>query len=259
MAKIEDVRGEEGHDDWDFWSEYLSARQLKELTKPQAESVVRGGYTVVPHAQAFCDYVEAQGWSSSFGTYAGHDPTPERATDVFVAIDDPDNGYAIADYAAANMEKYGIDYVIYRQRIYNPEIADYWRDMADRGSPTQNHMDHNHLSYREGIFAQPGQPGDDDLMSVTDDVAEIRRLVANQQNQMNNVYAYLFFDRKGEDRGGAGLDNAELQTNDAVNTIRAEVRELKRRFDEMNVVGVDQEKVINEIVKRLKKDLRGIV
>jgi hypothetical protein len=40
-----------------------------------------------------------------------------------------------------------ITYVIYRQRIWNVSQGDTaWRPMADRGSPTQNHMDHVHIS-----------------------------------------------------------------------------------------------------------------
>ena len=56
-------------------------------------------------------------------------------------------GYAIANWAAANADMLGIKYVIYRQRIWNRAYDDQgWRPMEDRGSLTQNHFDHVHIS-----------------------------------------------------------------------------------------------------------------
>jgi len=54
-------------------------------------------------------------------------------------------GNAIRDYALKNKARLGIKYVIWRQRIYfNPGAG---RAMEDRGSDTQNHYDHVHLSF----------------------------------------------------------------------------------------------------------------
>ncbi|MEO3822533.1 Tad domain-containing protein [Actinomadura sp. B10D3] len=56
-------------------------------------------------------------------------------------------GFAIANWAYANARELGIYYVIYRQHIYNPQRhAEGWRPMEDRGSITQNHFDHVHIS-----------------------------------------------------------------------------------------------------------------
>ena len=53
-------------------------------------------------------------------------------------------GDAIAAYMQANASSLGIKYIIWKQRIWFPGGS--WRMMADRGSPTQNHMDHVHVS-----------------------------------------------------------------------------------------------------------------
>lgn len=54
-------------------------------------------------------------------------------------------GDAIAAWLIKNGKKLGVKYVIWRQRIYNM-AAPGWRVMSDRGSITQNHYDHVHVS-----------------------------------------------------------------------------------------------------------------
>jgi septal ring factor EnvC (AmiA/AmiB activator) len=61
--------------------------------------------------------------------------------------DQIDRGWAIAEWARENAEDLGIMYVIYRQQIWDVRRGDTgWRDMADRGSITENHFDHVHIS-----------------------------------------------------------------------------------------------------------------
>lgn len=56
-------------------------------------------------------------------------------------------GDAIAAWAVANAKELGIHYVIWKQRIWNIERAgEGWRPMENRGSITQNHWDHVHIS-----------------------------------------------------------------------------------------------------------------
>lgn len=56
-------------------------------------------------------------------------------------------GDRLADHLIANATEVGVSYIIWRQRIWSPErVGEGWRAMEDRGSPTQNHMDHVHLS-----------------------------------------------------------------------------------------------------------------
>ncbi len=58
-----------------------------------------------------------------------------------------DVGYQLAEYLQRNQTWIGVKYVIYRQHIWmGGSPFDRWRLMEDRGSPTQNHMDHVHLS-----------------------------------------------------------------------------------------------------------------
>ncbi|MFC3995010.1 coiled-coil domain-containing protein [Nocardiopsis sediminis] len=56
-------------------------------------------------------------------------------------------GQQIADYAQANADRLGVMYIIWEQRIWdtrNPGAG--WKPMEDRGSITQNHYDHVHIS-----------------------------------------------------------------------------------------------------------------
>ncbi|MFI5718657.1 hypothetical protein [Nocardia sp. NPDC051750] len=57
---------------------------------------------------------------------------------------DPARGDAIADFVLANKERFGVTYVIWQQR-YNDGSG--WSYMEDRGSPTENHYDHVHVSF----------------------------------------------------------------------------------------------------------------
>ena len=60
-------------------------------------------------------------------------------------------GDQIADYAIQNMATRGISYIIWKQRFYAPYDSKYgpaytWNPMPDRGSVTENHYDHVHIS-----------------------------------------------------------------------------------------------------------------
>ncbi|HRO95082.1 hypothetical protein [Citricoccus sp.] len=71
-----------------------------------------------------------------------------QAIDAMV-YSDRATGQAIADWARANAGTYGITEVIWQQRIWTTQRAsEGWRVMADRGSITQNHFDHCHISVR---------------------------------------------------------------------------------------------------------------
>ncbi|MFC4943969.1 hypothetical protein [Pseudonocardia sp. GCM10023141] len=55
-----------------------------------------------------------------------------------------ERGDRIAACALANRRELGISYVIWRQRI---NFGDGWQAMEDRGSITENHYDHVHVSF----------------------------------------------------------------------------------------------------------------
>ena len=61
-------------------------------------------------------------------------------------------GQKMADYFQKNFKALGIYYIIWQQRFYMDVLNIYgppntWNMMPDRGSPTQNHMDHVHVSF----------------------------------------------------------------------------------------------------------------
>ncbi|MFD3707126.1 hypothetical protein ACFWUP_28660 [Nocardia sp. NPDC058658] len=75
------------------------------------------------------------------GRYDG-DHGAGRALDVMTS--NTALGNTIADFVLANKARFGVTYVIWQQR-YNDGNG--WSYMEDRGSPTQNHYDHVHISF----------------------------------------------------------------------------------------------------------------
>ncbi|BBG39946.1 LysM peptidoglycan-binding domain-containing protein [Streptococcus pneumoniae] len=69
----------------------------------------------------------------------------------FMVPERSDLGDKIAEYAIQNMASRGISYIIWKQRFYAPFDSKYgpantWNPMPDRGSVTENHYDHVHVS-----------------------------------------------------------------------------------------------------------------
>ena len=63
-------------------------------------------------------------------------------------------GDQVAAYAAANLASKNISYIIWKQRFYSPYASIYgpaytWNLMPDRGSITENHYDHVHVSFNQ--------------------------------------------------------------------------------------------------------------
>ena len=65
----------------------------------------------------------------------------------YMALADTALGNAIVQYHIANWDALGVEYLIY-QRRYLASPGGSWSYMEDRGSVTQNHMDHVHVNYR---------------------------------------------------------------------------------------------------------------
>lgn len=65
----------------------------------------------------------------------------------FMTYKDSAKGWAVAKYVAANASAFGIDHIIFEQKIWTPYNPT-WRPMADRGSITANHYDHVHVSVK---------------------------------------------------------------------------------------------------------------
>ena len=63
-------------------------------------------------------------------------------------------GDQVAQYAIDHMQENGISYIIWKQHFYAPVNniygpANTWNEMPDRGSVTENHYDHVHVSFYE--------------------------------------------------------------------------------------------------------------
>lgn len=76
------------------------------------------------------------------------------------------DGNEIAAWFVKHSTRLNVSYVIWRQRIWNPSRDpagaswDNWRRMEDRGNPTQNHMDHVHVSFKPtGVYTPPIENG----------------------------------------------------------------------------------------------------
>lgn len=116
---------------------------VKAPTKVIAEEVLayleHNGTPLRPHPDTGVPVV----WGYSPGAEHG----TGRALD-FMVTSDTSVGNVIADYVWANRERFGLIHVIWRQRIRSTQVSPgQWRGMSDRGSPTENHMDHPHCFF----------------------------------------------------------------------------------------------------------------
>ena len=66
-----------------------------------------------------------------------------QALDIMVSSD---LGNEIAVFLQQHRAELGIEYIIWRQRIWRPSTSGAWRGMSDRGGATANHMDHLHVT-----------------------------------------------------------------------------------------------------------------
>ena len=96
-------------------------------------------------ASAVCSAVRSLFGPLSIGGYRAGDSGDHgagKAADIMV--DNFAEGDAIAAFVMAHAGELNVKYVIWKQRIWHPGGG--WKAMADRGSPTQNHYDHVHVS-----------------------------------------------------------------------------------------------------------------
>jgi hypothetical protein len=106
---------------------------------------------VLPGVQAAANLVVSNVPGAGALTIGGTRPTADdhgagKALDWMV-LGNVALGQAIVQYHIAHWNELGVTYLIYQQRILmSPGGA--WQAMEDRGSPTANHMDHVHVTYR---------------------------------------------------------------------------------------------------------------
>ena len=122
----------------------VAAQAPAPSSKPTATSSPYGSWD--PHVRPVVQEVAERFGVSTVLTRPGHSPTQGRAAD-FMVHSDRAKGDAVAQYVIDNAARFRVEYVIWRQRIYMVSSGS-WRAMADRGSPTANHMDHPHVAFR---------------------------------------------------------------------------------------------------------------
>jgi hypothetical protein len=119
------------------------------------------GYTYTGRSAQVLHFLKSR-FGASATTYASHSDGATMSADLWTpgaAFGKNNAGIAsmnsLADYCAANLGQLGLKYVIWRQRI---NLGRGWSNMADRGSLTQNHMDHVHITFNGGARAVADQP-----------------------------------------------------------------------------------------------------
>ena len=107
-----------------------------------------------PQAAAYMNEIAGLYGITSFSTYRPGD-SGDHGKGLAVDFMVPESsalGDQIAEYTAANMGSRGVSYIIWKQRFYAPFNSIYgpaytWNLMPDRGSITENHYDHVHVSF----------------------------------------------------------------------------------------------------------------
>jgi hypothetical protein len=112
--------------------------------KPTATSTAYSAWA--SHVRPVVAEVVQQLGVSTVLTRPGHSPTQQLAAD-FMVYSDGAKGDAVARYVIENAARFNVEYVIWKQRIHLIGGSG-WKPMADRGSPTANHMDHVHVSFK---------------------------------------------------------------------------------------------------------------
>lgn len=86
--------------------------------------------------------------SGEHGTGRAVDFMVETAGDLIPNSQTRAAGDFIAEYLWSNRDRFGLTHEIWRQRIRSTVVSPgVWRAMADRGTPTKNHIDHVHALF----------------------------------------------------------------------------------------------------------------
>jgi hypothetical protein len=109
---------------------------------------------IKPHVEEFRQIIYKKFGITDIGGYRAGDPQDHGqglALDVMVP-EGSKLGDDVAQFAIDNKEAAGITYIIWKQRFYmgvdnKYGAANTWNKMEDRGSKTENHFDHVHISF----------------------------------------------------------------------------------------------------------------
>jgi LysM domain len=107
--------------------------------KPQTQAAANAVVSNVPGAAG----ITLGGTRASAVDPHGH---PSGLALDYMVQSDTALGHAIVAYTIDHWSELGVEYVIYQQRILTSPTGA-WKQMEDRGSPTDNHMDHVHVNY----------------------------------------------------------------------------------------------------------------
>lgn len=126
----------------------------------QAESTYNLG-KVQPQTAALANTLGPMFGIKTVGGYRPTDPFPDHPSGLAADFMTTDKavGDKLAAYAQEHADELGIDYIIWYQRTWSAERANEgWRDMASRGSITQDHKDHIHVTLRADAEPTTGLP-----------------------------------------------------------------------------------------------------
>lgn len=87
---------------------------------------------------------------SNIGGYRAEDGYGEHSTGRALDVMTTTQGDAVKDFAVSNASAIDLKWAIWKQRLWFPDGSS--KPMEDRGSPTQNHMDHVHIFSGPGII-----------------------------------------------------------------------------------------------------------
>lgn len=123
---------------------------------PGSSTVGFGG--VRPHVAQAGHYLKNRfgiGTVGGVGQRANASDHPKGLALDFMTYNDVGKGNALAGFLSSpqNWQHFAVKYIIWRQQIANSPGA--WKGMANRGSPTANHMDHPHVSFQGGPGSGP--------------------------------------------------------------------------------------------------------
>ncbi|HEY4631906.1 MAG TPA: hypothetical protein VIG96_11410 [Blastococcus sp.] len=108
--------------------------------KPQVQTAANAVVSNVPGA----DGITLGGTRASATDPHGH---PSGLALDYMVMSNATLGDAIARYHIDHWDELGVEYIIWEQRMLSSPGGS-WQMMADRGSATENHMDHVHVNYR---------------------------------------------------------------------------------------------------------------
>lgn len=125
----------------------LSGSQVVDLGSSSLNKLEPNGKAAVLEVRAhFPQITTIYGWRSS-SAYSSDHPNG-RAIDIMIPSYKSNKalGDSVAQYFIDNGQRLHVTYILWRQRSYTLTRGS-WKKMEDRGSDTQNHMNHVHVSF----------------------------------------------------------------------------------------------------------------